>query len=230
MAVVYVGFSVAWMSEMARLREHVVRIHYLCLSCILVKLIEVVLWAAYYDRQVRRRWIKSALLGLCNRRFPLSPPHNLFCKNWKPLFAVDPWGTSGKKSLDFAAPREYRPDRTRPLVFLLPRMRRPPAGPPACVPSCLPEQNKEGQGQDLLNVAVRFFQKIFLLVFLLTLLLFSLGWGFVRPALRSKEGWLVTSSVAIYCPPPKKIYQERACLRRPSVFLFSISSVICRAA
>lgn len=59
MAVVYVGFAVAWMSEMARLHEYVLRIHYLCLSCVLAKFIEMVLWAAYYDRQVHKKLIKS---------------------------------------------------------------------------------------------------------------------------------------------------------------------------
>lgn len=43
-----------------------------------------------------------------------------------------------------------------------------------------------------LGAAVVLFISLFTVVFLLTLLLFSLGWGFIRPSLRSKEGWLVS--------------------------------------
>lgn len=50
----------------------------------------------------------------------------------------------------------------------------------------------EGDRDRLLGAAVVLFIVLFQVVFLLTLLLFSLGWGFIRPALRSKEGWLVS--------------------------------------
>lgn len=50
----------------------------------------------------------------------------------------------------------------------------------------------EGGRDRLLGAAVVLFIVLFQVVFLLTLLLFSLGWGFIRPSLRSKEGWLVS--------------------------------------
>ncbi len=43
----------------------------------------------------------------------------------------------------------------------------------------------------VLAAATILFDSLFQVVFLLTLLLFSLGWGFIRQSLRSKEGWLV---------------------------------------
>lgn len=54
-------------------------------------------------------------------------------------------------------------------------------------------QSEEGENQDrILGAAVVLFISLFKVVFLLTLLLFSLGWGFIRQSLRSKEGWLVS--------------------------------------
>lgn len=44
----------------------------------------------------------------------------------------------------------------------------------------------------MLGAAVVLFVSLFKVVLLLTLLLFSLGWGFIRQSLRSKEGWLVS--------------------------------------
>eukprot|EP00752_Nemacystus_decipiens_P005249 g4763.t2 len=60
-------------------------------------------------------------------------------------------------------------------------------------------QSAEGKDQNgVLGAAVVLFVSLFKVVFLLTLLLFSLGWGFIRPSLRSKEGWLVTITIAFY--------------------------------
>ncbi|CAM9201879.1 unnamed protein product [Ectocarpus sp. 6 AP-2014] len=56
----------------------------------------------------------------------------------------------------------------------------------------------EGDRDRLLGAAVVLFIVLFQVVFLLTLLLFSLGWGFIRPSLRSKEGWLVTITIGFY--------------------------------
>lgn len=53
MAVVYVGMAGAWLGEMVRLHEHVLPIHFLCLLCIVVKMMESILVAVYYHRQVR---------------------------------------------------------------------------------------------------------------------------------------------------------------------------------
>lgn len=53
MAVVYVGMVGAWLGEMVRLHEHVLPVHFLCLLCIVVKMLEFILVAVYYHRQVR---------------------------------------------------------------------------------------------------------------------------------------------------------------------------------
>lgn len=55
MAVVYVGMVGAWLGEMVRLHEHVLPVHFLCLVCIAVKMLESILVAVYYHRQVRER-------------------------------------------------------------------------------------------------------------------------------------------------------------------------------
>eukprot|EP00903_Cladosiphon_okamuranus_P009103 g8701.t1 len=60
-------------------------------------------------------------------------------------------------------------------------------------------QSAEGNGRDsVLGAARVLFISLFQVMFLLTLLLFSLGWGFIRQSLRSKEGWLVTITIAFY--------------------------------
>ncbi|CAN0193649.1 unnamed protein product, partial [Scytosiphon promiscuus] len=56
----------------------------------------------------------------------------------------------------------------------------------------------ETGGSNTLAAAVLLFYSLFTVVFLLTLLLFSLGWGFIRPSLRSKEGWLVSITIGFY--------------------------------
>ncbi|CAM9383284.1 unnamed protein product [Laminaria digitata] len=109
MAVVYVGMAGAWLGEMVRLHEHVLPVHFLCLLCIVVKMLESILVAVYYHRQ-----------------------------------------------------------------------------------------NEEGNNQDSLRIAAVLFMHLFDVMLLLTLLLFSLGWGFIRQSLRFKEGWLVTLTVGLY--------------------------------
>lgn len=81
--------------------------------------------------------------------------------------------------------------RRRYLVFLLPPIPRV-WGLLCCLCFHL-EQSREGEGQDALRMAAIVFASLFQVVFLLTLLLFSLGWGFIRQSLRSKEGWLVSA-------------------------------------
>lgn len=56
-------------------------------------------------------------------------------------------------------------------------------------------QNDEGQNQDLLRLVAVVFENLSRAVFLLTLLLFSLGWGFIRPSLRIKEAWVVSGVI-----------------------------------
>lgn len=65
----------------------------------------------------------------------------------------------------------------------------------ACV--LLSLQNDEGQNQDLFRLVAVVFENLSRAVFLLTLLLFSLGWGFIRPALRVKEGWVVSGVIEL---------------------------------
>ena len=62
-----------------------------------------------------------------------------------------------------------------------------------CVCACVRRvQSDEGLSRGgVLAAAVLLLNSLFGVVFLLTLLLFSLGWGFIRQSLRSKEGWLV---------------------------------------
>ncbi|CAM9671657.1 unnamed protein product [Ascophyllum nodosum] len=115
MAAVYVGFAVAWVVEIARLRltahlrQHVLPVHYLCLAVILVKMIDALVRATYFHRQ-----------------------------------------------------------------------------------------SKEGQNQGKLSTAEVFCGDIYRVVFMFTLLLISLGWGFIRPSLRLKESWLVSVTIGFY--------------------------------
>lgn len=60
-------------------------------------------------------------------------------------------------------------------------------------------QSKEGQNQRSLLLTVTMLESLFQVLFLLALLLLSLGWGFIRRHLRSKEGWLVSVARFFYC-------------------------------
>lgn len=53
MTAVYFIMLVAWIVELVRLRQFVLHVHFLCLTCILIKTIELALLAVYLDRQVR---------------------------------------------------------------------------------------------------------------------------------------------------------------------------------
>ena len=74
MAAVYVGFAVAWVVEIARLRltahlrQHVLPVHYLCLAVILVKMIDALVRATYFHRQVRARKLNLEVCFLRIRR------------------------------------------------------------------------------------------------------------------------------------------------------------------
>ena len=75
-------------------------------------------------------------------------------------------------------------------------------------------QNEEGNNQDSLRIAAVVCMHLFTVMLLLTLLLFSLGWGFIRPSLRFKEGWLVSNERAL-------VFFRRAAGWRRSLPLFS---------
>lgn len=62
--------------------------------------------------------------------------------------------------------------------------------------SLLGAQSAEGQNQDKVRLGAVVFENLARAVFLLTLLLLSLGWGFIRPHLRVKEGWVVSLPAA----------------------------------
>lgn len=82
-------------------------------------------------------------------------------------------------------------------------------------------QNEEGNNQDSLRIAAVLFMHLFDVMLLLTLLLFSLGWGFIRQSLRFKEGWLVSY---IYDPAHRFFCFER--LPFSAAFLEKMASFI----
>lgn len=69
----------------------------------------------------------------------------------------------------------------------------------SCLSVCLSwmmvlrRKSEMGQGQETIRLAAVIFSNLARVMFLLTLLLFSLGWGFIRSSLRAKEGWVVSS-------------------------------------
>ena len=73
MAVIYVGMVGAWLGEMVRLYQHVLPVHFLCLLCIVVKMLESVLVAVYYRRQVGNTIASIFCLGATATNYYLKP-------------------------------------------------------------------------------------------------------------------------------------------------------------